>query len=90
MDVTYISDLEKGEVPEEGTPVIGGVPAILGVLPVLLAKGSARPLGGLGNVLLTCLMLLAKALSLTHSHKITKRQNELYSRFCKLFSCEFL
>ena len=35
MVVTYISNLEKGEVPEEGAPVIGGVPAVLGVLPVL-------------------------------------------------------
>ena len=65
MVVTYISNLEKGEVPEEGAPVIGGVPTILGVLPVLLAKGSARPLGGLGNVLLICLMFLALPLKCT-------------------------
>ena len=76
-------------MPEERVSV-GGPGVVLGVLPVSVAEAPARPLGGLRDVLLTCLMLLAKALSLTHSHKITKRQNELYSRFCKLFSCEFL
>merc|ERR1712038_1854739 len=33
-----ISNLKKGEVLEEGAPV-GGIPAVLGVLPVLLAEG---------------------------------------------------
>ena len=60
MVVTYISNLKKGEVLEEGAPV-GGIPAVLGVLPVLLAEGPARPLGGLVGVgvSLICLMLIA-------------------------------